>query len=320
VRLRAKEEYRRLLYVAMTRARDRLYVCGTLKERGTDAVGGWHGLISDALRDEWQVIETPEGEAYEWRAEPRRDVRLVTEQTTLPLHPATPDWLATSASPPPPLRRRLVPSAVEDDSPAYPVLMRKRSYLERRADPESAAALDRGRLIHRLLQSLPEFSMEAREAAARGYLAVAAVRMPEAERSALVAEVLAVMADERFAPVFAKGSRAEVDVAGLIPAGAEMAAISGRIDRLAVTAERVLIVDYKTNRPAPSGLADVPPAYVAQLALYREVLRRAFAKIPVATAILWTDLPSLMEIPSTSLDAALLKVASSAGNRLPSIA
>jgi ATP-dependent helicase/nuclease subunit A len=83
------------------------------------------------------------------------------------------------------------------------------------------------------------------------------------------------------------------------------APVSGRIDRLAVTPAGILIVDYKTNRPAPADLAGVPPAYVVQLALYRLVLSGLYPGRPVSAALLWTDRPALMESPAESLDAAL---------------
>jgi len=70
-----------------------------------------------------------------------------------------------------------------------------------------------------------------------------------------------------------------------------------------VTADRVLIVDYKTNRPAPAHLDAVPPAYLNQLALYRMVLRKLYPGRIVAAALLWTDSPALMEIPAALLDA-----------------
>ena len=66
----------------------------------------------------------------------------------------------------------------------------------------------------------------------------------------------------------------------------------------------MLIVDYKTNRPAPETLADVPPAYVTQLALYRAILGRLYPGRAVTAALLWTDRPALMEIPSPMLDSA----------------
>ena len=81
--------------------------------------------------------------------------------------------------------------------------------------------------------------------------------------------------------------------------------MSGKIDRLAVTPERVLIVDYKTNRPPPRTLAEVPDAYVVQLALYRALLRQIYPGRAVDAALLFTEAPSLIELPAVGLDAAL---------------
>ena len=155
----------------------------------------------------------------------------------------------------------------------------------------------------------PSIAPETRAEICRRYLDAVAPGWLPAERSELIGKVLAILADPVFAPVFAAGSRAEVDVAGMIDLADRKASLSGRIDRLAVTADRVLIVDYKTNRPPPERLADAPAEYVAQLAVYRAVLQRLYPNRPVAAAILWTDRPSLMEIPSSTLDEAMRKIA-----------
>ena len=81
--------------------------------------------------------------------------------------------------------------------------------------------------------------------------------------------------------------------------------MSGKIDRLAVTPERVLIVDYKTNRPPPATLADVPDAYLVQLALYRSLLQALYPDREVAAALLFTETPALIELPAAAMDAAL---------------
>jgi ATP-dependent helicase/nuclease subunit A len=128
--------------------------------------------------------------------------------------------------------------------------------------------------------------------------------LPADERSALVAEAVAVLGDPAFAEAFAEGSRAEVDIAGSIPVAGGEATVAGRIDRLAVTDDRVLIVDYKTNRPAPTTLAEVPDGYIAQLAVYRAVLRQLYPGKIVAAALLWTDGPALMAVPDDMLNRA----------------
>jgi ATP-dependent helicase/nuclease subunit A len=162
---------------------------------------------------------------------------------------------------------------------------------------KAAEAIERGLLVHRMLQSLPDVAPERRAEIAARYLEAKASKWHAADRVALLAEVLAIMSNPAFAEAFAPGSRAEVEIAGRIGD----AVVSGRIDRLAVTRERVLIVDFKTNRPAPSALKDVPLAYVGQLAVYRSILSRLYPDREIAAALLWTDSPALMVIPPERL-------------------
>ncbi|MEI9982590.1 MAG: PD-(D/E)XK nuclease family protein [Aliidongia sp.] len=130
----------------------------------------------------------------------------------------------------------------------------------------------RGTLIHRLMQSLPELPPETAEAAARRYLAGKAHGLDPEEQDQIARETLAVLRHPDFAPLFGPGSRAEVPVVGLI----DGKALSGRIDRLVVTGDEVLIIDYKTNRPPPITAAEVAPAYREQLAAYRAALERIY--------------------------------------------
>ena len=118
--------------------------------------------------------------------------------------------------------------------------------------------------------------------------------------------MLALIADARFAPVFAAGSRAEVSIVGRLERpGRPPALVSGQIDRLVVTPDEVLIVDFKTNHAPPAAPAEAPAAYVRQLALYRAVLAKLYPQRPVRAALLWTETPELMEISAPALDAAL---------------
>jgi ATP-dependent helicase/nuclease subunit A len=210
--------------------------------------------------------------------------------------PALPSWLDAPA-PPAPRQRRLTPSTAlagaEATAPNPFVPWRT-----------ARAARVRGALVHRLLQSLPDIAPEARAARAARYLAAAAAELDTGERQAILASVMTVLADPAFAEVFTPTSRAEVDIAGRIATAGGTAEVSGRVDRLAVTDGRVLVVDYKTNTAAPAGLADVPAEYIGQLALYRLVLRDAFPGRRVAAALLWTAVPALMEVPEEALDRA----------------
>ena len=124
----------------------------------------------------------------------------------------------------------------------------------------------------------------------------------------MIEQIRLLLDDRRFSQLFLPGSRAEMPIVGRLKGGT--LAVSGQVDRLAVTSDSVLIADYKTNRPAPRRLADVPPPYVAQLALYRAVLGRLYTGRRIRAALVWTDVPDLMEISDARLDAALAAITS----------
>jgi ATP-dependent helicase/nuclease subunit A len=167
-------------------------------------------------------------------------------------------------------------------------------------------ALQRGTLVHRLLQSLPDLPAERRRDAALEHLARNAQEWSASEREALAGKVIGLIADKRFAPVFAEGSRAEVAIVGrLTLPGRPQALVSGQIDRLVVAPNEVLIVDFKTNHAPPAAAGDAPPAYVRQLALYRAVLGKLYPQKAVRAALLWTESTDLMEISASALDAEL---------------
>ena len=176
---------------------------------------------------------------------------------------------------------------------------------------QRARALQRGTLVHRLLQSLPDIAVARRREAALAYLARNAGGWTEAERQALAESALALISDTRFAPVFAPGSRAEVSIVGRLERpGGRPALVSGQIDRLVVTESEVLIVDFKTNHAPPSRPEEAPKGYVRQLALYRAVLARLYPQLPVRAALLWTETPELMEISAPALEAELASIIS----------
>ena len=77
------------------------------------------------------------------------------------------------------------------------------------------------------------------------------------------------------------------------------------MDRLVVTDDAVLIADYKTDGAVPRRLDEVPPSYVAQLALYRAVLSCIYPGKAVRAALIFTNGPVLLEMPAASMDRAL---------------
>ena len=301
-----EDEYRRLLYVAMTRAADRLIVGGCMPgNRNAVRPLSWYDLIAKGLEKAFEAsvlhmeaVPPPDGVVKRYT---RRDdvMPLPASIAASPVAamPALPSWLRMKAARAPLTEAVLRPSEGSDDDGFR---------LRGDQSPEMRAkALQRGSLVHRLLQSLPDIPVERRTAAATGYLARNAVIWSADERAALVTQVLAIIADARFAALFAAGSRAEVAIVGRVAQpGGRTALVSGQIDRLVVTPREVLIIDYKTNHTPPRDLAGVPQAYVRQLALYRAVLMKLHPDRPIRAALLWTETPEMMELSTKALDGA----------------
>ena len=274
----AEDEHRRLLYVAMTRAADRLVIAGS---RGVNRIppGCWYELMSDALKPEAIEQTAPEGAVWRWRKAGPEISASAPASEQAPRHDV-PEWLQKTV----PSERR-APRAISPSLALGPA----------KAD---AQALARGRIVHRLLQALPALPPEHRGDAAQKTLARAGIAGAES----VVGEVLKLLDDPRFAALFAPGSRAEVPIVGVLADGRT---VSGQADRLAVTGKDVLIADYKSNRIVPGGIDEVPPDYIAQLALYRAVLRKLYPNHTVRAALVWTAAPALMDVPDAALDAAM---------------
>jgi len=298
----AGHEYRRLLYVAMTRTARRLIVCGADGLRGRPK-NCWYDLIRDALAP--FLVGEGDGDDKVLRyCKSPADLLPGAAAAVEAAKTATrelPAWLRQPAPPEAPRRVPISPSSAFDED-----IGRMAPSAGSAADRQKALA--RGRLVHRLMQSLPDIAHLRREEAAARYLANAAADFAPAERAALTQHVLAILDDKNFAEIFAPGSRAEVPIVGRVRHdGSDPIAVAGQVDRLAVTGDMVLIADYKTDRIVPDRLDAVPP-YVTQLALYRAVLAAVFPGKTVRAALLFTDGPKLMEVPAAAMDAALAKL------------
>jgi ATP-dependent helicase/nuclease subunit A len=284
-------EDRRLLYVAMTRARDRLLVRGAAVGNATAGrhERSWHAILEEALKKAGATVSDA-GATLTLGAPPPPAPQAPALDLAADAAPA---WLGASA-PAETAARRAAPSALAPGPGGERVL----------SPLGTASRFRRGEAIHDLLQRLPDLPEAVWEEAAQRRLAAYPEASPE-ERTAWAHEALAVLRHPAFAAVFGPGSRAEVPVVGGGRGLPEDLVVNGAIDRLLVTQAEVLAVDFKTNRPPPLAVEDVAPAYLAQMAAYRAVLQRVFPGRPVRCALIWTDGPRLMELPQAALDAAL---------------
>ncbi len=284
------KEHRRLLYVALTRAKDRLYICGFENKKGVKP-GSWYTLAEQAAAKIGVEIVRG-GETMRVLGEAGEESGAVAkkEEVSRVLLPAWARRAAPLEAPSPHLVR---PSdATEFEEPAS-------------GSSRSSARFRRGLLVHAMLARLPDIAPEARREIALKFLKARGVAE---DADALVEETLRVLNDRVFAPTFAAGSRSEAGIVADLPELGKGARVSGRIDRLAVTDSEVLIVDFKTNRPPPTREADVPRYYATQMALYRAAAAKIFPGRRIACALAWTEGPSLMPLSDTLLEGEIRRI------------
>jgi ATP-dependent helicase/nuclease subunit A len=296
----ARDEYRRLFYVAMTRAKEKLIVCGT---QGVQKIpdGCWYELVRTALcsGEPDEVADDGDGNVWRFRTAPDAPKAAMPAVEKPTKKTRAPEWLTQDVAPDPDTVRTLRPSSAGEDEQVRAVTAGDRR-----------TALKRGSLVHRLMQSLPDIPPDRRAKATEEFLKRAGAEFVAKDRRTIAEQVQCLFENAQFLPLFAPGSRAEVPVVGTLTQGGKTFRIAGQIDRLVVTQDFVLIGDFKTNRPAPRRIADVPEAYVTQLALYRAVLTKLYPGKVIRAALIWTEVPDLMELSTEVLNAALVKVIS----------
>lgn len=285
-------EHWRLFYVAMTRAEEILVVAGVTKTADrTVPEASWHAAAAaalDRLGSEWEDGGATWGRRRVHRAnagkwDPKAKKAKAAARDPAPL----PDWLhrmAPEEARPP---RPLAPSALGEDDVAAPPQGAAR-----------AAAVSRGLLLHALFERLPPVAAERRRDAALRWLAAQAPDSDDAARTAMADEVLGVLDDPAHAALFGPGSLAEVPLSAVVEGGA---VVAGIVDRLLVTEHAVTVIDYKTGRHVPGGAAQVQPAYLRQMAAYRDALAVIFPERRVEAALLYTAGPKLIPLDDADL-------------------
>lgn len=284
-----KAELNRLLYVALTRAEDRLYVSGW---RGLKAAKDltWYDAILEAVSSNPAVKEIKDGAGTRLRLEPEQALPAKPDDEELLKvlgEVELPAWVHKRVERQEAGFEALQPSKAEGGLCVTPGEFKE----------GKDRAIRRGTIIHKLLEILPEVAPGKRAGLMARYLKNPAHQLDPKEQKDIKAKVMAVLDDPDFKEIFAPGSRAEVSIAGLV----EGRLASGQVDRVAVTDKEVLIVDYKSNRSVPMNISKAPPAYIRQLQLYAKLLGAVYKGKKVRAALLWTETGTLMEVPDENL-------------------
>ncbi|HTM95601.1 MAG TPA: UvrD-helicase domain-containing protein, partial [Croceibacterium sp.] len=282
-----REEHWRLLYVAMTRAEEALFVAGALGAREKEpAPDSWYARLKP-LFDTGPAPDAIWGERHEWGA--LAPVVPGKEGDAADARPEVPAWACAPIGPEPRPPRPLAPSSAGEDLSPDPPL------------PSGALreAARRGVLVHKLLERLPELDSNQRaEMAGRWLSRHAPELLPEA-RTEIARSALDVLSEPGWAEIFGSKALAEVPLAATV--GGQV--IAGTADRLLIEADRVLVIDFKTARRPPESLDQVPLSTLRQMGAYAAALGTIYPGRRIEAALLYTHAPRLIALPPEVLAA-----------------
>ncbi|MCW1402686.1 double-strand break repair helicase AddA [Novosphingobium sp. MW5] len=281
------EEHWRLLYVAMTRAEEALFITGALASNKNELpADSWYARLAEVMAGEREIEDDIWGRRWEYGSLPPMPFGSGDVAATQDL-PLNPPWAERPVGEEPRPPRPLAPSALGEDKgfdPPWP--------------PGSGVdAARRGVLIHRLLERLPELEPGERVAAASAWLARNAGDLDDTARGEMISAALRVLDHPDWADLFSPQALAEVPIAALV--GDQV--VAGTIDRLLIEPTRIRLVDFKTARRPPADLAGVPQSILRQMAAYAAALETAYPGRQIEAAVLYTSVPALIAIPADVL-------------------
>lgn len=277
------EEYYRLLYVALTRAEDELYITGysNQPERMVDSC--WYNVLCGAMQEHTDQEQAHENVLFSIST-PQRVLPAVNDNQEVP--PSTeipiPEWMGD-------VPQLCIQGHQMSVAPSKLVAEEWQSH--RHLEFANYAA-KRGDIIHALLEFLPEIPVEQRERVVEHYVQQEGGVLKEEDCEVVKQQVQAILGDVNLVPIFGAGSLAEVPLVGIV----DGKQVSGQVDRMLVTENEVWVVDYKTSLNPPKSPATVPDRYYAQMQLYKKLLQPLYPQRQIRTALLWTASAEWMEI------------------------
>ena len=278
-KIKMLEEYRRLMYVAVTRAEDRMIFCGFRKKVKAPETS-WYSMFKSSFTKIASLDE--KSNVWTYRNEQIINVEKTKQSPITTVNDTLPEFFFTPAEAEKPLAKPLSPSK-PDDEPATlsPLVINNDALLYKR-----------GSLIHKLLQFLPDISQNLHHETIHNFLKNKAPELSEHQREKICNEIFLLLQNPEFKAVFGPNSKAEVPIMGEI----DGKIISGQIDRLVIEQNQIIVVDYKTNRNPAKTLAEVPNVYRSQLGAYKALLQKIYPQKNIKTFILWTNNANMMQI------------------------
>lgn len=302
---RQDAEYRRLLYVAMTRAENEIYVCGCLsKKQSRESPKSWYHLIKSALEEEAETFKHSAFDDKELLVWPKALSDISHCCTSNSKHEKSvsekrPDWLIQPVSAP--LKEPLSISvtqliAIEDE--AYTDLVPIRDAFSHLSFDDAAQA---GTMMHMLLQYLPTIGTEKLEQAAMTLLSC--LKWDMTLKRTLIEQAIQLIQRQDLSLFFGPDAHAEIPFQVRCVKQGERYNVHGVIDRLVILPDSVQIIDFKSSAYIPETAEQVPNAYKMQLILYKMAIAHLFPGRYIKTILLYTRVGTVIEIEESQFDA-----------------
>ncbi|HSQ98164.1 MAG TPA: double-strand break repair helicase AddA [Rickettsiales bacterium] len=258
----AEEEYLRLLYVAITRAENELYVCDCKKKSINENC--WYEILRQSINNtnpKTRKSENFKEDILYIGDEDKFDNSQKTEINSIEIQDEI---------------NSIIPIILQskDSKEESKIINPSLYYAENIISKphEESINIQKGKLVHKLLEILPEAKEKEK---------IADIYLKNSQYKNEIKDTVFNILD-KFKHLFEKNSKAEVAVFGKI--GNDI--ISGQIDRLTITEDKVFIIDYKNTNYLPK---QVPEKYKKQLELYKILLEKIYPDKIIECYILWTS-------------------------------
>lgn len=275
------EEYNRLLYVAMTRAKSELYIAGWVGKSGKKA-GSWYDSMETAVK---KIVKADEDGVYRLSGGVSKE-QGSSKKNAEDLAISLPDYMLCSPKPEPTPSNPITPSRIEGAIPSGAGSL------------EGRQRIMEGKIIHSLLEFLPDIEAGQRYETGIRFLQRKFMAMPQIDFDSVLNKLLSIMEMEGLKEVFGKNSRSEVPIVGVV--GGDV--VSARIDRLCVLEKKIMIIDYKTGRAPPASVAAISGDYIRQMAVYSEIMQKIYPDKIIEAYLIWTEGAVVFDVSGNILE------------------
>ncbi len=256
-------EYLRLLYVALTRAEDELYILS----KEPVQKGSWYDLI------------TKYGEPYEKK---QRDLQPIFKEKV--------EVLCVNANYPYIYKKRdyfdvpvisLPPALAHSSVSSQRVTLESSEKEGAEWIPVSATWMTdgyaRGLIIHSILQYMPKIEKERRKNWVRKYLDN--INISE-DKDEIYSKILAF--NEKYGYLFDLEGKSEITLSGTIDGKSVLV----RLDRLCITQDKAIIIDYKSHRNVSVSLLN---EIKKQMLIYKTLVQEIYPNKQVECVVIWVE-------------------------------